>query len=187
MMEAKVTLSDAISAAQKEVPGGKAVDADLVTAADGKVIYSIELMKDDVHKLHKVSVDMQNGSVINVTQKNVAAKDLKRVGAVEQAKVTMVDAIAAAQKQLTGGIVAAAEAKVRKGQVVYVVDDKNVVHSRQIEVAHALPHLFVLAGGVSDSDRLLIDGLRKVRDGNEIVAEFQPAAEVLAHLDVPAQ
>jgi uncharacterized membrane protein YkoI len=122
LMEAKVTLSDAISTAQKEVPGGKPVDADLVTAADGKVLYSIELMKDDVHKLHKVSVDMQNGSVINVTQKNVAAKDLKRVGAVEQAKVTMVDAIAAAQKQLTGGIVAAAEAKVRKGQVVYVVD-----------------------------------------------------------------
>jgi uncharacterized membrane protein YkoI len=118
LLQAKITLSDAISAAQKEIPGGKPVDADLVTT-DGKVIYSVELAKDGVHK---VSVDMQNGSVIEVTQKNVAPKDLKRVNAAEQAEVTMLEAIAIAQKQLPGGIVAAAEAKIRKGQVVYVVD-----------------------------------------------------------------
>jgi uncharacterized membrane protein YkoI len=131
LLQAKVTLSDAISVAQKEIPGGKPVDADLVTI-DGKVMYSIELAKDDVHSLHKVSVDMQNGSVVEVTQKNVAAKDLKRVSAVEQAKVTMIEAIATAQKQFPGGIIAAAEAKGRRGQVVYVVDvEKNglyVVH-----------------------------------------------------------
>ena len=70
---------------------------------------------------------------------------------------------------------------------VYVVDDDNVVHARRIEVAHELPHLFVLAGGLRETDRVLIDGLRKVRDGNRIVAEFQDPAEVLAHLDVPAE
>jgi Peptidase propeptide and YPEB domain len=93
LLAAKVTLSEAVSAAQRKIPGGKAVDADLVTTRDAKVIYSIELTKDDMHNLHKVSVDMQNGSVIEITQKQVTAKDLKRVKAVEQAKLTMVQAI----------------------------------------------------------------------------------------------
>jgi uncharacterized membrane protein YkoI len=129
LLEAKVMLSDAISVAQKEIAGAKPVDADLVTTKDGKVIYSIELVKDDAHNLHKVSVDMQNGSVIEVTQKNVAAKDLKRVKAVDQAKVTMAEAIALADKRFPGGIIAAAEAKPRGGQVVYVVDiEQNGLH-----------------------------------------------------------
>jgi uncharacterized membrane protein YkoI len=132
LLEAKVTLADAISVAQKEIPGGKPVDADLTTTKDGKVIYSIELEKDDVHKLHKVSVDMQNGTVLEVTPKDVAAKDVKRVSAVAQAKVTMVEAIAAAQKQLPGGIAAAAEIKGRKGQLVYVVD----VEQKGLHVVH---------------------------------------------------
>jgi uncharacterized membrane protein YkoI len=131
LLQAKITLSDAISAAQKEIPGGKPVDADLVTT-DGKVIYSVELAKDGVHK---VSVDMQNGSVIEVTQKSVAAKDFKRLNAVEQAKVTMGEAIAIAEKQFRGGIVAAAEAKFRKGQVVYVVD----IEQNGLQVVHVHP------------------------------------------------
>jgi hypothetical protein len=53
LLAAKVTLSEAVSAAQRKIPGGKAVDADLVTTRDAKVIYSIELTKDDMHNLHK--------------------------------------------------------------------------------------------------------------------------------------
>lgn len=70
---------------------------------------------------------------------------------------------------------------------VYVVDEHNVVHSRQISVAHELPHLYVLAGGLEEHDKVLIDGLRKVRDGAEIIAESLSPAEVLARLDVPAE
>jgi len=134
LLAAKLTLSDAISAAQKQIPGGKPVDAD-VTTRDGKVIYSIELAKGDLHNLHKVSVDMQSGSVIDVVQKVVAAKDLQRVKAAEQAKVTMNEAIAIAGKRFPGGIVAAAEAKPRRGQVVYVVDiEKNGLHVVHVDL-----------------------------------------------------
>ncbi|MCK1638563.1 PepSY domain-containing protein [Bradyrhizobium sp. 157] len=135
LLQAKVTLSAAISVAQKEIPGGKPVDADLVATKGGKVIYSIELAKDDAHNLHKVSVDMQTGSVIEVTRKNVAAKDLERVKAVEQAKVTMIEAIALAEKRFPGGIIAAAEAKPRRGQVVYVVD----IEQNGLRVVHVDP------------------------------------------------
>lgn len=70
---------------------------------------------------------------------------------------------------------------------VYVVDEHNVVHARQIAVAHELPHVYVLASGLGERDRLLIDGLGKVRDGQEIAVNLRPAAEVLAGLDVPAE
>jgi hypothetical protein len=52
LLEAKVTLPDAVSVAQKKIPGGKAVDADLVSTRNGKVIYSIELTKDDAYIPH---------------------------------------------------------------------------------------------------------------------------------------
>lgn len=70
---------------------------------------------------------------------------------------------------------------------VYVVDDHNVVHQRQITVAHELPHLYVIADGLTETDRVLLDGLRKVREGHEILVELQSPDKVLASLDVPAE
>jgi membrane fusion protein (multidrug efflux system) len=70
---------------------------------------------------------------------------------------------------------------------VFVVDEHNVVKTRQISVAHEVPHLYVIASGLSESDKILIDGLRKVRDGNEIGVQYQKPAEVLASLELPAE
>jgi membrane fusion protein (multidrug efflux system) len=70
---------------------------------------------------------------------------------------------------------------------VYVVDDKNTVRTRQITVAHELPHLFVVASGLEEKDRVLVDGLGRVRDGNQIDVESRTPEEVLASLDVPAE
>jgi membrane fusion protein, multidrug efflux system len=70
---------------------------------------------------------------------------------------------------------------------VFVVDEHNVVRSRQIKVAHEVPHLYVVESGLTPQDKILIDGLRKVRDGNEIAVEYQKPADVFASLDLPVQ
>jgi membrane fusion protein (multidrug efflux system) len=70
---------------------------------------------------------------------------------------------------------------------VFVVDEKNIVHSKPITVSAELPHLFVVADGVSENDKILLDGLRKVRDGVIVETEFKKPGEVLAHLDVAAE
>jgi membrane fusion protein (multidrug efflux system) len=70
---------------------------------------------------------------------------------------------------------------------VYVVDDKGVVHSKPITVAAEVPHLFVISSGLEEKDKVLIDGLRKVRDGVTVAIDFKPPPEVLGHLDVPAE
>jgi membrane fusion protein (multidrug efflux system) len=70
---------------------------------------------------------------------------------------------------------------------VFVVDEHNVVRSRQISVAHEVPHLYVVDSGLSPNDKILIDGLRKVRDGNEIAIDYKKPADVLARLELPVE
>jgi membrane fusion protein (multidrug efflux system) len=70
---------------------------------------------------------------------------------------------------------------------VFVVDDKNVVRSRPITVAAELPNVYVVDKGIDDHDRILLEGLRKVRDGSTIELDYKKPSEVLAHLEVPAE
>jgi membrane fusion protein (multidrug efflux system) len=70
---------------------------------------------------------------------------------------------------------------------VYVVDEHNVVRQRQISVAHEMPHLYVVSEGLSEKDKILIDGLRKVRDGNEIAVAYEQPSDVIARLELPVQ
>jgi membrane fusion protein (multidrug efflux system) len=70
---------------------------------------------------------------------------------------------------------------------VYVVDDKNVVHSRPITVAAEMPQLFAIATGLEEHDKVVVDGLRKLRDGAHVEVEYKEPKEVLEHLEVPAE
>ncbi|MFM8412287.1 MAG: efflux RND transporter periplasmic adaptor subunit, partial [Alphaproteobacteria bacterium] len=65
---------------------------------------------------------------------------------------------------------------------VFVVDDENVAHSRAIKVAAEVPQLYAVESGLTEKDRVLVDGLRKVRDGQEIDPDVQPPAEVFGKL-----
>jgi membrane fusion protein (multidrug efflux system) len=70
---------------------------------------------------------------------------------------------------------------------VFVVDDHRTVRSRQITTAHELPHLYVVESGLSEHDKILIDGLRKVRDGHQIAVDYKEPSEVMARLDLLVQ
>jgi membrane fusion protein (multidrug efflux system) len=70
---------------------------------------------------------------------------------------------------------------------VFVVDEEGVVHQRRIEVLEELPHVFVVGDGVEADDHILIDGLRKVQDGEEVSIQLEAPEEAFAHLDVHAE
>ncbi len=70
---------------------------------------------------------------------------------------------------------------------VFVVGDDEVVHAREITVANELPHLYVLSAGLEESERFLLEGLRKVRDGERVEAKFSEPAEVYANLEIPLE
>jgi len=70
---------------------------------------------------------------------------------------------------------------------VYVVDEKSIVHSRAITVEAEMPQLYAVSSGLAEGDKVLIDGLRKVKDGGTVDLDFKPPAEVLANLEVAAE
>lgn len=70
---------------------------------------------------------------------------------------------------------------------VYVIDQKGVAHSRPITVAAEMPNVYVVESGIDEHDQILVEGLRKVRDGVSIEVDYKKPAEVLSHLEVPAE
>ena len=69
---------------------------------------------------------------------------------------------------------------------VFVVDKDGVVRSRQIAVAKELPQVYVVESGLTEGDRVLLEGLRKVKDGDKIATKYLEPREVISHLEVPA-
>jgi len=70
---------------------------------------------------------------------------------------------------------------------VYVVDEEGKVHSRPIEVEAELPHIYILKRGLSEKDRILMDGLNKVRENDKINAVFVPPEKAIAELHLHAE
>jgi membrane fusion protein (multidrug efflux system) len=67
-------------------------------------------------------------------------------------------------------------------QYVYVLDRDDVVHQREIVVQHEkLEDVFVVKSGLSAKDRIVLEGVRQVRDGEKVEYEFRPPHEALAN------
>ncbi|MHA7101873.1 efflux RND transporter periplasmic adaptor subunit [Roseivirga pacifica] len=70
---------------------------------------------------------------------------------------------------------------------VYVIDEHNTVKSREVTIAEELPHLFVVSGGLEENDKILLEGLRLVRENDEIHYEFVQPAAALSDLKLYAE
>lgn len=70
---------------------------------------------------------------------------------------------------------------------VFVIDRDSVVRQREITIAAEMPDLYVVKDGLGASDRILLEGLRKVRDKDKIQFTYQAPTEVMAHLRVYAE
>lgn len=67
---------------------------------------------------------------------------------------------------------------------VFVVDKNNIVHSREITIASEMPDLYVIKDGLSENDRILLEGIRKVKEGDKIEYEYESPKTVLPKLKV---
>ncbi len=67
---------------------------------------------------------------------------------------------------------------------VFVVDKNNVVHSREITIASEMPDLYVIKNGLSENEKILLEGIRKVKDGDKIEYEYESPKTVLPKLKV---
>ncbi len=67
---------------------------------------------------------------------------------------------------------------------VYVVGKDNVVHSREINIASEMPDIYVLKDGLNENERILLEGIRKVKDNDKIVYDYEDAKKVISNLKV---
>ena len=67
---------------------------------------------------------------------------------------------------------------------VFVVDKDNVVHSREINIEGEMPDLYIVKSGVSANERILLEGIRKVKDNDKITFTYEKPESVLPKLKV---
>ena len=70
---------------------------------------------------------------------------------------------------------------------VYVIDEDSVLHTTRVGIGPELQHLFVVNSGLKQDDRILLEGLRKVKDKDKVDFEFTPPDSVMKHLDLYAE
>jgi membrane fusion protein (multidrug efflux system) len=71
---------------------------------------------------------------------------------------------------------------------VYVIDDENVAHQREIVIENELEDLFVIKkDGISAQDKMVLEGIRQIRDGEKVEYEDRKPQEVAENLKFHAE
>jgi membrane fusion protein (multidrug efflux system) len=77
--------------------------------------------------------------------------------------------------------------EVLEKKYVYVLDKENHIRSREITIAAELPHIFIIKDGLSTGDKILLEGLRLVKEGEKIEYKLEKPEHVLSHLELYAE
>ena len=70
---------------------------------------------------------------------------------------------------------------------VFVISDDGLVTPTEITVGIELPHIYEVTSGLKVGDKILLEGLRKVRNGQTIAFDYHEPKKVLAELDLYAE
>jgi membrane fusion protein, multidrug efflux system len=70
---------------------------------------------------------------------------------------------------------------------VYLVNKEHKLEQRLIHIAAEQPYIFLIKDGLKEEDQVLIEGLRKVQNGQEIDVNFIPSEKVLSQLELHAE
>ncbi len=68
---------------------------------------------------------------------------------------------------------------------VFVLDKDKVVHQREILIAAEMPDLYVIKEGLSENEKIVLEGIRKMKDQDKLeVFEYEDPKVVLPRLKV---
>lgn len=70
---------------------------------------------------------------------------------------------------------------------VYVVGADNKVRAREITIGAELEDLYAVTAGLTDQERILLEGLRKVKENDKIAYEYVAPITVIHRLKLPAE
>jgi membrane fusion protein (multidrug efflux system) len=67
---------------------------------------------------------------------------------------------------------------------VFVVGKDNVVKQREITVGSEMPDLYMIKSGLNENEKILLEGIRKVKDGDKIEYTYEDPKSVISHIQV---
>lgn len=70
---------------------------------------------------------------------------------------------------------------------VYVVDKDNKLKSRKISVVAELPDLYIIGKGLNVKDKILLEGLRIVKEDDKIEYNYKDPKKIIAQLQLHAE
>lgn len=70
---------------------------------------------------------------------------------------------------------------------VFVMDENGVLKSRKIIIDKELPNIYIVKEGLLPNDKILLDGLRKVKNNDKVKYEIIQPEEALSHLELYAE
>ncbi len=75
--------------------------------------------------------------------------------------------------------------EVLEKKYVFVIDKDNIIRQREITVRGELPDLYFISSGLTETDKIILEGIRKVRDEDKIGAyNFENMKTVMPRLKV---
>lgn len=70
---------------------------------------------------------------------------------------------------------------------VYVVDKDNKVKLTPITISAEMPDLYAVSDGLSENDKILLEGLRKVKNDDKIEFDFEKPELAISQLKLPTE
>ena len=70
---------------------------------------------------------------------------------------------------------------------VYIVNKDNVVKLTPITILAEIPDLYIINEGVTENDRILLEGIRKVKDNDKISYDYEEPAKVMSQLKLESE
>ncbi|MBM7421502.1 MULTISPECIES: efflux RND transporter periplasmic adaptor subunit [Chryseobacterium] len=77
--------------------------------------------------------------------------------------------------------------EIQDQKYVFVIDKNGVAKSKNIKIAYELPDIYVVASGLSGGDKILLEGVQKVKDDQKVKVKFQDPKKVLQSLKLKAE
>lgn len=70
---------------------------------------------------------------------------------------------------------------------VYVLDENNVLKSRNITVKKSLPNVYIVESGLKTSDKILLEGIQMAKENEKVEVSFEEPRQVIQQLQLIKQ
>jgi membrane fusion protein (multidrug efflux system) len=77
--------------------------------------------------------------------------------------------------------------EIQDKKYVFVVDRNNAVSSREITIKGEVPDLYMIDSGITVNDKILLEGVQKVKENDKIHYKYVAPREVITHLRLKAE